>query len=147
MRAVAFEQAAKAKAQHYSYSMLAHRLPGVRTVASKLLRLKHFTTPRVCLHTDFLLCALWLACARPQVLVKAAACDVFDMAPEAIHSGLDGCSAPAFAMPLHNAALGFARLCLCSRDPSSGKAACTPHAQHHVRTHNSHIRTHTYLCV
>lgn len=30
---------------------------------------------------------------------------------EAIHPGIDGCSAPNFAMPLFNAALGMARLC------------------------------------
>jgi len=33
------------------------------------------------------------------------------MAPERVETGIDGCSAPNFAMPLSNAALGFARLC------------------------------------
>ena len=52
-------------------------------------------------------------CCVLQLLVKAAACDVFGITADKIHTGVDGCSAPAFAMPLHNAALGFARLCLC----------------------------------
>ena len=52
-------------------------------------------------------------CRVLQLLVKAAACDVFGITADKIHTGVDGCSAPAFAMPLHNAALGFARLCLC----------------------------------
>ncbi len=30
---------------------------------------------------------------------------------EEIHTGIDGCSAPNFGVPLYNAALGFARLC------------------------------------
>jgi L-asparaginase II len=37
-----------------------------------------------------------------------------DMEPEAILIGIDGCSAPTFGLPLHNAALAYARLC----DPS-----------------------------
>ena len=39
-------------------------------------------------------------------------CGVF---PEQVETGIDGCSAPNFAIPLSNAALGFARLC----DPRS----------------------------
>ncbi|NOY98607.1 MAG: asparaginase [Chloroflexi bacterium] len=34
-----------------------------------------------------------------------------ELAPEEIHLGTDGCSAPNFAVPLYNAALGYARLC------------------------------------
>ena len=37
------------------------------------------------------------------------------MLPEQVETGTDGCSAPNFAIPLSNAALGFARLC----DPRS----------------------------
>lgn len=36
---------------------------------------------------------------------------------EEVHVGIDGCSAPNFAVPLRNAALAFARLC----DPQTGK--------------------------
>lgn len=46
-----------------------------------------------------------------QRLVKEATCDVFCISPDTIHTGVDGCSAPAFAMPVFNASLGFARLC------------------------------------
>jgi L-asparaginase II len=40
--------------------------------------------------------------------------ELADMAPEDVLIGIDGCSAPTFAIPLHNAALAYARLC----DPS-----------------------------
>jgi L-asparaginase II len=40
--------------------------------------------------------------------------DMVDMRPEEVLIGIDGCSAPTFAAPLRNAALGYARLC----DPS-----------------------------
>jgi L-asparaginase II len=40
--------------------------------------------------------------------------EMVDMRPEDVLVGIDGCSAPTFAAPLHNAALGFARLA----DPS-----------------------------
>ena len=33
------------------------------------------------------------------------------VAPDQVETGIDGCSAPNFAVPLSNAALGFARLC------------------------------------
>ena len=38
--------------------------------------------------------------------------------PEAVELGIDGCSAPNFAVPLYNTALAFARLC----DPSRAQA-------------------------
>lgn len=51
---------------------------------------------------------------------------------EAVHMGIDGCSAPNFAIPLYHAALGFARLA----DPETGgvqpearRAACHTIAQ------------------
>jgi L-asparaginase II len=37
--------------------------------------------------------------------------------PEQVEIGIDGCSAPNFAVPLYNAALGLARLC----DPEAGE--------------------------
>jgi L-asparaginase II len=37
--------------------------------------------------------------------------ELCDLQPEDIGIGMDGCSAPNFAMPLFNAALGMARLC------------------------------------
>jgi L-asparaginase II len=40
--------------------------------------------------------------------------EMCDLPPEQVDLGIDGCSAPNFAVPLYNAALAFARLC----DPS-----------------------------
>ena len=37
-------------------------------------------------------------------------CEMCDLEPEMVALGTDGCSAPNFAIPLRNAALGFARL-------------------------------------
>jgi len=37
--------------------------------------------------------------------------EMSDLMPEEIHIGIDGCSAPNFALPLHSTALAFARLC------------------------------------
>jgi L-asparaginase II len=37
--------------------------------------------------------------------------EIADLNPEEIHVGIDGCSAPNFALPLRSTALAFARLC------------------------------------
>ena len=37
--------------------------------------------------------------------------EMSDLMPEEIHIGIDGCSAPNFALPLHSTAFAFARLC------------------------------------
>jgi len=42
--------------------------------------------------------------------------EMCNLAPEEVKLGLDGCTAPNFAVPLYNAALAFARLC----DPKNG---------------------------
>ncbi len=42
--------------------------------------------------------------------------EMCDISPEQVCLGVDGCSAPNFAVPLRNAALAFARLC----DPQAG---------------------------
>ena len=41
-----------------------------------------------------------------------------------VEVGIDGCSVPTFAMPLYNAALGFARLCDSRSQPAERSAAC-----------------------
>ncbi|NMB90994.1 MAG: asparaginase [Chloroflexi bacterium] len=46
------------------------------------------------------------------------------LAPEEIVLGTDGCSAPVFAIPLYNAALGYARLCDPAGLPEKRAAAC-----------------------
>lgn len=51
----------------------------------------------------------------------AAMCGV---APEKVVLGIDGCSAPNFAVPLYNAALGYARLCDPRGLPPQRAAAC-----------------------
>lgn len=48
-----------------------------------------------------------------KIILKTCA-EMWSLSPENIPIGIDGCSAPVFAVPLYNAALGFARLC----DPS-----------------------------
>jgi L-asparaginase II len=60
------------------------------------------------------------------VLSQDAAWDIFGTTAATMHTGVDGCSAPAFAMPLRHAALGFARLCASSsaagRHPNKTRA-------------------------
>ena len=46
---------------------------------------------------------------QQKILVSLA--EMSDLHPEQIQVGIDGCSAPNFALPLCNAALAFARLC------------------------------------
>lgn len=44
-----------------------------------------------------------------QAILKAFS-EMVDVKPEAVEIGIDGCSVPTFAVPLYNAALGYARL-------------------------------------
>ena len=46
-----------------------------------------------------------------QVSILQAFAEVCDVPTEKVELGIDGCSAPNFASPLYNAALGYARLC------------------------------------
>ncbi len=39
-----------------------------------------------------------------------AFCDLCKISPEAVHLGIDGCSAPVFGVPMYNGALGYARM-------------------------------------
>lgn len=50
--------------------------------------------------------------------------DMCDLPPSRINLGVDGCSAPNFAIPLYNAALAFARLCDPQGLPERRAAAC-----------------------
>lgn len=47
------------------------------------------------------------------------------LTPDQVTMGIDGCSAPIFAIPLYNAALGYARLC----DPVRGEVIPEPRLQ------------------
>ncbi len=46
------------------------------------------------------------------------------VSPEGIEFGLDGCSAPVFAIPLPNAAIGYANLCQPDTMPKNRSSAC-----------------------
>ncbi len=54
-----------------------------------------------------------------QVEIWDAFASMCNLPAERVSVGIDGCSAPNFAVPLYNAALGFARLC----DPQTGGVA------------------------
>jgi L-asparaginase II len=45
-----------------------------------------------------------------QMTIKASFCEMCAMPQDKVETGIDGCSAPNFALPLFNFALGFARL-------------------------------------
>lgn len=59
-----------------------------------------------------------------QKLIIQAFAEMTDYPRERIAIGVDGCSAPVFAVPLYNAALGFARLCDPKGLPENRAAAC-----------------------
>jgi len=59
-----------------------------------------------------------------QQLIISTVAEMCELDPSKIQFGRDGCSVPAFAMPLYNAALGWARLIDPSTLSSSRKAAC-----------------------
>lgn len=56
--------------------------------------------------------------------ILASLADLCRIPSENIHLGIDGCSAPNFAMPLYNAALGMARLCDPRDLPAKRADAC-----------------------
>lgn len=56
-------------------------------------------------------------------IVKTFA-EICQIAPDEIKFGTDGCSAPNFAIPLYNAALGYARLCDPRELPAPRAKAC-----------------------
>ena len=56
--------------------------------------------------------------------ILASFADMCLISPEKVELGIDGCSAPNFAVPLYNAALGFARLCDPRELPEVRAVAC-----------------------
>jgi L-asparaginase II len=46
------------------------------------------------------------------------------LSPDDVHIGIDGCSVPNFAVPLHNAAFGYAQLCDPKNLPEERQRAC-----------------------
>ncbi len=59
-----------------------------------------------------------------QLEIRRAFAEMCGLQPQEVHLGVDGCSAPNFAVPLRSAALGFARLCDPSALPAQRAAAC-----------------------
>lgn len=61
---------------------------------------------------------------RVQQLVLEAVASLCGLEPSAVAVAIDGCSAPTFAVPLHAAAMAFARLADPQRQPAARAAAC-----------------------
>jgi L-asparaginase II len=59
-----------------------------------------------------------------QQSILSAFAEMCDLTPDQVVLGIDGCSAPNFAAPLRNAALGYARLCDPGRLSEERAAAC-----------------------
>lgn len=59
-----------------------------------------------------------------QKIILASVAEMCGLKIDQVDIGIDGCSAPNYAMPLFNAALGFARLCDGRRLGSERAAAC-----------------------
>jgi L-asparaginase II len=57
-----------------------------------------------------------------QIAIRASVAEVAGLAPDAMQAGLDGCSAPNYAMPLASLAQVYARLARGSDDPEFGAA-------------------------
>lgn len=65
----------------------------------------------------------YIAPAHPlQQAVRLAVAQAVDMAPEELAMGIDGCSAPNYAMPLSRLALGYARLASGAADARFGES-------------------------
>ena len=59
-----------------------------------------------------------------QIEILRSFSEICGVDPDRVAMGTDGCSAPNFAIPLHNAALGFARLCDPRDLPPARAVAC-----------------------
>lgn len=59
-----------------------------------------------------------------QSKILATLAEMAELPAEEIHIGIDGCSAPNFALPLKNSALAYARLCDPSNLPVRRAQAC-----------------------
>lgn len=69
-----------------------------------------------------------------QKSILSAFAEMCDLTPDQVSVGIDGCSAPNFAVPLYNAALAYARLC----DPvelSPARAEACRTITHAMMTH------------
>jgi len=73
--------------------------------------------------------------------ILAALCEMCGIEREKVEIGIDGCSAPNFAMPLYNAALGMARLCD-PRDLGETRAEACKKITSAMTTHPEMISNH-----
>lgn len=98
-------------------------------------------------HTTMLACAKlknlslsdYLSVSHPlQQEIKQTVGEMCSIKQEDIVVGVDGCSAPTFAIPLSNSALGFARLC----DPPS---CFTETRKNSLKRITSAMQTHHYM--
>ncbi len=87
---------------------------------------KHSGMLANCVLHDFSI-ADYIAREHPlQQLILRVNAQMWDMPEEEVQIGIDGCSVPVFALPLRNAALGFARMAD-GRDLSSKRAEACEH--------------------
>lgn len=59
-----------------------------------------------------------------QKLIKDTISEMFGLKPTDVHMGIDGCSVPTFAVPIHSAATAFARLADPSEFSEKRQQAC-----------------------
>ena len=69
-----------------------------------------------------------------QKSILAVFADMCNLLPDQVGVGIDGCSAPNFAVPLYNAALAYARLCDPIELPTARATACQT-ITHAMTTH------------
>ena len=106
---------------------------------------KHVGFLATCLHLGLSM-QDYLDPAHPlQVQIRQSVGRACDIDPNAMQSGLDGCSAPNYAMPLSSLALGYARLASGQNDPEFGPAferlsqAMTTHPELVSGTHRNDL--------
>jgi len=73
--------------------------------------------------------------------ILSALCEMCAIEREKVELGIDGCSAPNFAIPLYNAALGMARLCD-PRDLGEARAAACRKITSAMTTHPEMVSNH-----
>jgi L-asparaginase II len=73
--------------------------------------------------------------------ILSTLCEMCGLQPDQVEPGVDGCSAPNFAIPLRNAALGTARLCD-PRDLTAGRAAACRRITSAMTAHPEMVSNH-----
>ena len=82
-------------------------------------------------HSGFLALAKFLGCDlagyrdaqhEVQIQVREAVCDICQIEENALHTGVDGCTAPNYAMPIYHLAWGIAKMSQPTNDSIRGRA-------------------------